>query len=533
MNDVLLKNCLIINEKKEKIVDILISNGIIIKISNGITGSSVATIIDCKKRLVLPGFIDAHTHIPGNMLYDYCGINLSNCKTFREYIESISQYKLHNPSNQVVLGFGWSDEIVYKSIEYKNSENIANVIDKIYPHNPVVLYSIDFHSALCNSCALKLLGINSNSEAPLNGIFELDKNGQLSGILRGSATKLIEKRDDLFSFSEEQFEVAFKKYQEQMLSLGITSVNTFMFIGINEKKAWAVIKKIESKNELIININGFVLAEPDDEPKDVLNKYIMMQSLNSDKIRINSVKIYIDGVVENKTAYLKEPYKDSHDYIGMLLWDKNKLYQLCNILNNNLIQIHAHAIGDAAVNTILESIDSVENKDNVRKSRDVITHIQLIDKKDVKLFQKNRVIACVQPFWINYDLNDHSLDYMMLGDRAYEEYPIGSLISDGVILTSSSDCPVTENPLPFIAIDKAVRRCGKEKASVYDMIDSFTVNSAYQLKRENEVGKIIEGFKADLIVASQDFTHDNNIVRTECVLTVVDGRIVYNKLMED
>ena len=161
-----------------------------------------------------------------------------------------------------------------------------------------------------------------------------------------------------------------------------------MFIGINATKAWAVLKRLEARNELMININGYVPAEPLDNPKEVLGKFLQLQLLNTKKIRINTVKIYLDGVVENKTAFLKRPYENSATDVGFSFWDKGKLIELCTLLNMNSIQIHAHTIGDAAIRLFLEALDESQCVATSLNSRHVAAHIQLFDLSDMDILKK-------------------------------------------------------------------------------------------------------------------------------------------------
>ncbi len=531
MEELILKNCTIHDNGELTLCDILIRNGLIEKIDTTLSLDG-KFVTDCCGNLVLPGFIDSHLHIPGHMLYEACGICLDECQTVPEYIAMLNEYKNRFPKGKAVLGFGWWDDIIYKSDEYINDTNFAKLIDDIFPDNPVILYSADFHSAWCNTPALDRMNITKDTTPPVNGIIERTKNGELSGFLRGKATNSIKEKEEVFSFSEADFEVAFKKYQDLLLSYGITTVQTLMFIGISAEKAWSVLKRLEENNELIININGYVPAEPDDEPADLLNRYFKMQSLSSKKIKINTVKIYIDGVVENQTAYLKSPYSNNTSNCGLLYWEPEKLNRLCSLLEENSIQIHAHTIGDAATSVILKALNYAQKNHGNNNCRHILAHLQVIDQNDLALFKETNAIACVQPFWINGNLNDTSLDSILLGDRAKDEYPIRSFIENGIRLISSSDSPVTEKPLPFIAIHNAVNRTHAEKADLDDMIQSYTSHSAFALMRETEIGRIKPGMIADLVVTSENLylIPESDIGKTKCLLTIVDGKIIYNNL---
>lgn len=523
MKELVLKNCTLYeNDIKRERVYIHIKNGFIEDIGQNDPLCS-CEYIDCCERLVLPGFIDSHLHLPGNMLYEECGINLQKCTSFDEYISVLKEKKSEYESGETVLGFGWTDNTMYCSEEYINNFDFSNILDEIFPNNPVVIYSLDFHSAWCNTYTLHILGDVLKKK---HG--ELEQNRR-KGILIEEEIDRIKENEAIFSFSKNKFKKAFLAYQDILLKKGITSANTFMFINTAPSKAWCALKELEEEGRLIVNINGYVAAEPYMQPKRVLEEFERMQKMNSEKIRINTVKLYIDGVVENKTAYLKEPYSNSEEYRGEPIWERKKLFEMCKSLDENNIQIHAHAIGDAAVKQFTDVMAEVFECNQNTQNRHTIAHLQLVDEEEIRKMSILGIIACVQPFWIYDEMASNFVDYKMLGKRAETEYKIGSIISKGVVLTSSSDSPVTEDVSPFAAICRATARERiDERATVGQMVESYTVNGAYQLKRE-KIGRLEKGCAADIIVVSKNIYEisPEEISSARCVMTLSEGRIVY------
>jgi len=221
------------------------------------------------------------------------------------------------------------------------------------------------------------------------------------------------------------------------------------------------------------------------------------------------------------------------------------------------LQIHVHSIGDGSTRNVLDALEYVRKRIPQGDYRNSITHLQLVDKEDILRFKQMNVIASVQPYWHFKGPNWwEKVDYRILGQRAEEEYPLGTFFANGIIVASSSDYSITNVPYPMRGIAIGVTRNmdngafyggvedikhmdddryllnKKERATVEQMIKSFTINGAYAMALEHETGSIERGKQADLVVLDQNLLTINpiDIAKVKVVMTFFAGKLVYEKI---
>lgn len=279
-------------------------------------------------------------------------------------------------------------------------------------------------------------------------------------------------------------------------------------------------------------------------------------------------KIYIDGIVDNETAYLSTPYEKHPIYdengniinleenYGYNLWENRKedLKFVITELNRLGFQAHFHSTGDRATKFILDTLEEIPNYDKYI-FRNLITHLQLIRKQDVERIKLLKLIASLQTFWDIKAPNDwYKVDYGKLGERAEYEYPLKSLLDARILITGASDYPVLIHPNPIIdiqigasrnfcdadpddfrppySIDDPIYLLNKyERILVIDMIRIFTKNSAYANFMDNEIGSLEVNKQADLIVLDKNFLEIkiSDLHKANVLMTFFDGKVVYIK----
>jgi predicted amidohydrolase YtcJ len=332
------------------------------------------------------------------------------------------------------------------------------------------------------------------------------------------------------SYDEKACGDALRLYERKQTGWGYTAAmhiaphfcSVGAFRGVVDAGAWHM------------RVNMSVLAEPDRPITGTLAEAAAMRTdfAGSKLVRVTTVKFFEDGVVEGKTAFLKEPYDagagvpDGHR--SEPLWDRGSLAKAFAEVSRAGYGIHVHAIGDAAVSeTLLALKDS--RASGGKRNRDVLTHLQLVSDEEIRMMNELGVIASFQPFWhFKEPFWYEEIDEAILGaERAEAAYPVGSVVRGGVRVTFSGDYPASPVNDPFWAIQIAVTRNladpghygveaiasqddgrwlrnAGERISLREAIEAYTINGAYQLFREDEIGSLEAGKYADFIVLTDD-----------------------------
>ncbi len=490
------------------------------------------TVLDLAGKMVLPGFIDSHAHADSGASEVY-SVTLNGLNDLEKYKQAIRDFLTSHPETKAIQGGGWINPLFPP--EGPNKEILNELISDI----PVILNSEDYHSVWVNSKALELAGINKDTPNPEGGIIEKDKDGNPNGTLRENAASLVE--DIIPPYTEEQLLEGFKYYQNMAHSMGITSVH-IPGLPSGGDEALQALHKLEADNGLTMRFVAALRVAPEDDIS-VVDKLVKERDAEKGGLfEIKTAKIFMDGVVEGSTAYLEKPYVHMPKSRGELLWKPEKYNEMCTALEKAGFQIQVHSIGDAATRITLDGFAYARQKNNKEDTRHGITHLQLVNPEDIKRFASLGVVAVPQPYWFVVDsYYTQAIEYLGQ-ERADHQYPMQSFFDNGVVVASASDYPVTIPPRPLDAIESGVTRAWpgetgpntslppeSERASVEEMIASFTINGAYAYFMEKEMGSLEKGKKADIIVLDKDIlkVKPSEIHTTEVLLTYFNGKEVY------
>ncbi|EMY8531340.1 amidohydrolase [Bacillus paranthracis] len=487
-------------------------------------------IIDLKGKMLLPGFVDSHLHASETVNFLY-SVDLVNARTVDEYVQAVEQYRKEHSDVKVIHGAGWSNTL------FSSSGPTKVLLDAVVKDIPVALISEDYHSVWANSKALEIAEITKDTPNPNGGVIERNENGEPSGTLRDTATNLV--LDKLPKYNTEQYKEGLITFQQLAASNGYTQVNDVVVP--QQDTVIEALTMLEKEQALSIRHNLALTIQPSEGQERIPYVKEQRAKLQGPLVKMNTVKLFMDGVLEGGTAYLHEPYNNKPNYYGVPVWEKPAFEQMVQTLDKEKFQVHIHSIGDAATTETLNTLAIAQEQNGKRESRHKITHLQLVKENDINRFKDLGVIGVPQPTWFLKDGEYFAQAVELLGEeRANEQYPMRSFINKGVVMASSSDYPITQGPYfsPLAGIQMGITRTSlqdtnsqnalnpKEKVSLAEMIKTYTINGAYANFLEKETGSIKVGKKADIVVLDKNLfkipKHD--IHKTKILLTLLEGK---------
>lgn len=482
--------------------------------------------------LVVPGFQDAHVHAPfagRNLLHVW----LNDLVGRHAYLARIAQYAAANPDEPWVIGGGWAME------HFPGGTPRKEDLDAVIPDRPVFLFNRDVHGAWVNSRALQLAGITRDTPDPRDGRIERDPvTGEPTGTLHEGAAYSFQDRH-LPQPSREDWEKGILEAQGHLHSLGITGW----------QDAWVTPATLEAYRSLATGgrltarVVGALWWDRHRE-LDQLPEFLEQRERGSvGSFHPTSVKIMTDGILENYTGALLEPYCDGcgghTDNHGLSYVERDLLQAAVTELDRNGFQVHMHAIGDRAVRNALDAVQAARTANGANDNRHHVAHIQVVQPHDVLRFAELGVIANCQAYWAQLEPQMEELTIPYLGqERAQLQYPFGDLQRSGARLAMGSDWSVTTaNPLEEIEV--AVTRIDPENRSnapflpdqalsLQAALSAFTAGSAF-VNHDDDGGMLTPGWRADLAVLDCDlFAAGEPPADAAVELTVAAGQVVYD-----
>jgi predicted amidohydrolase YtcJ len=493
--------------------------------------------IDGQGRLILPGFTDCHIHFLDGAL-SLLRVNLDEAKSVPEIQKMLKAYADAHPTAAWILGRGWSYPVFAPS-----GLPDKKYLDEIIPDRPVYLEAFDGHSWWANSKALQLAGITSKTPDPPNGSFVRDPvTGEPTGAVKEDAADDVMKRAIPQPSREEKL---------QALRAGLKEANRFGLVRVHSAGGVSIASsdlqnadlfdELRKKGELSVRMYLAYRMNPPEVTKDDLKQAEEARRRYHDEwIAAGSIKFFLDGVIESHTAAMFSPYSDDPKQIGALFWNPTKYTEAVEELDSRDFQIFTHAIGDRAVRLALDAYESAAEANGTSDERHRVEHIETVTADDIPRFGKLGVIASFQPLHAYPDEDTLNIWSRNAGpERAQRGFAWNSVQSAGGSLAFGSDWPVvTLNPWP--GLQNALTRqtvdgkpqggwFPKQRVSLPDAIKAYTLGAAFAGHLEKTEGSLEPGKVADLIILSQDLfkIEPTDIVKTEVMLTMVGGKVVY------
>ena len=488
--------------------------------------------IDLAGRTLLPGFQDAHVHPV------LAGLGLTRCPlhelppTPEAYLAAIGAYAAANPDRAWIVGEGW-----YMSA-FPGGTPSREDLDRVVPDRPAFIVNRDAHGAWVNSRALAIAGITSDTPDPASGRIERDAAGEPSGTLHEGAMDLV--RSMIAAPTQDELIRGIKLAQAYLHGFGITAW----------QDAWVTPADLDAYRVLAERggLTGRVIAcqwwERDRGAEQIDEMIELRRTATVGRLRATTVKIMQDGVAENYTAAMLEPYlgADGHPTAnrGLSFVDPEQLKGYVTRLDAEGFQVHFHALGDRGVREALDAIETARRANGPSDGRHHLAHLQVVARADLPRFRELGATANIQPYWA-------CLDEQMVGltlpyftpERAALQYPFRSLQQAGARLAGGSDWSVS-TPNVLAEVEVAVTRVSPERRSTAPFLPdesldlasalaAFTSGTAYVNHLDADTGSIEVDKLADLVVLDRDLfaTEPGRIADVRVLLTMIEGEAVH------
>lgn len=468
--------------------------------------------LDGRGRTLLPGLIDAHGHVTG-LGFSVLQLHLTGSQSLADLQQRLRDYAAANPDARWIIGFGWNQEL-WPDKKFPTAADL----DAAVSDRPVVLERVDGHALVVNSAAMKAAGVTPQTPTPSGGRIE-------NGLFVDNARGLIDPAVPPPTAAE--MDRAFAKAQETLLSFGVTGVGSMS----TSTEDWEAFRRAGSRGQLNVRLMTYMMASDAAKTNQAPSHW-----LYGDHLRLVGVKLYADGALGSRGAWLKQPYADEPGSSGLPRHSDAELLGLADVAADKGFQVATHAIGDAA-NTQVISVYEQLSKKYGRDRRWRIEHFQIADPKDIPRLAPAGIIASMQP---THQTSDRLMAEKRLGpNRLAGAYAWQSVLKSGAKLAFGTDFPI-ESPNPFPGLAAAISRqdmegqppggwIPSERLTLEQALGAYTRGAAYAGFAEDRIGALEPGKWADFIIIDRDPTKvdPQELARTEVLETWVAGKKVW------
>jgi len=511
-------------------------------------------VLDLGGKLVLPGFIDNHTHFAqaGRLLL---GLNLLDVNEPEEFRKRVAEAAARLPGGAWLVGGDWGAYAQWGMSTVAPGSGqpstpaqaeflpTKDLIDGATRDHPALISRFDRELYLANSLALEAAGITSATPNPEGGEILRDAAGVPNGLLRGTAAQMVRKVIPPPSYAQRRAEAL--RALAEMRRYGVTSIHD----NVADFDQLQLYYDLQKSGELTARVWARMWLSEWERVRD----YIRDKKLpavsggwGDDQIRLGGLKAWVDGIMGNSSALFFEPYDHQPENSGRLrdvMFPEGNLYRLTKGADVAGFTVTVHAIGDKANRILLDTYARVFAENPPRDRRFRIVHAQVVHPDDLARFGRLKLVAEVQPY--------HCIDDMRwmeerIGARARWSYAFHSLEQAGAVMSFGSDWPGTNasyypiNPLRgiYAAVTRQTLKgepkggwFPAQKIALADAVRYFTLNNAWITFEEDSKGSIREGMLADLVVLDGDIFEapPSALLETQVVYTIFNGKIVYQE----
>jgi predicted amidohydrolase YtcJ len=448
-------------------------------------------VVDLGGRVMMPGLIDAHGHVMG-LGYAAIQLDLTGTKSLDDLKARLAAYAKANPGTGWILGRGWNQEL-WADKKFPTAADL----DAVVSDRPVWLSRVDGHASVANGAAMSAAGVTATTRAPAGGEI-------IDGLFVDNAEPLISRH--IPAPDQATQDRALRAAQQLMLENGLVGAADMG----TDLSGWNAMRRAGETKALKVRIFSYAMGP---EGWRAINAGKPTGWMYGDRLRLVGTKLYTDGALGSRGAYLKAPYHDRPDTRGLLFHSDAELLAQATETASGGGQLALHAIGDGANAQVIGTFEKLARQFG-RSKRYRIEHLQIADPKDLKRLKPAGIIASMQP---THQTSDRTMAEARLGpNRLGGAYAWNTIRRMGVPLAFGSDFPV-EHPDPFPGLSAAISRQGvdgqpkggwrpHERVTLSEAIHGFTIGAAYAGFAEKRMGGLAPGKWADFIIVNQDPT---------------------------
>lgn len=485
--------------------------------------------IDLQGRMVLPGFIDAHLHMLHYAFVEK-SVKLFDCRSVEDMLKAASDRLSLRGTKPLSWLFcrGWNEEL-FDVPRYPDKTELDALADDI----PIIMVRVCGHTAVCNSCGLEKL--KKIKEYP-----EIQRDvDEEHGILKENAVQFF--YSVLEAPSQEEVEDYIKFGIEKLNQAGITGIQSddlASLPGKNWRRIMSAFKALDSRGEMNLRIYEQCLFERFEDLKVFIEEGYRTGQRGS-FFTIGPVKLLQDGSLGARTAALSQPYEGDDSNLGLIIYEQEELDEIVAFCDRHQMQIAVHCIGDRAMDMVIRAIARSPYRKNNPKDRHGIVHAQITNEKILNAMKENKVIAYIQPVFIDLDMD--VVESRIGADRMDKIYAWKTMLDMGIPAAGGSDAPVVSFDIMeniYFAVTRknihgqpAEGWLPQEAMTVREAVRLFTKDAAYASYTEDINGTIEIGKYADLAVLSQNLYEisPDAIKDVQVEMTILNGKVVYEK----
>ncbi|MEU1629473.1 amidohydrolase [Streptomyces sp. NPDC020096] len=492
-------------------------------------------VVDLTGKLLLPGFQDAHVHpVLAGTTRRTC--DLHDLEDAQDYVDAVAAYAAANPDREWITGGGWSMEAFPGGTPHRA------LLDSVVPDRPVALPNRDGHGVWANTRALEIAGLTHDTPDPADGRIERDADGTPTGMLQEGAAELVTRH--IPATTAQDFYEGLLEGQRYLHSFGITGwQDAAVGPAFGPGDVYSAYLTAAKDGSLTARVRAAQWWDREGGMEQLPQFLARREEAQVGRFSAGSVKMMLDGVAENHTAAMLEPYLDgcgcSSGRSGLDFIDPEKLCGYVSTLDAEGFQVHFHALGDRAVRAALDAVEEALRRSGRRGNRHHLAHLQVVHPDDIPRFRALGATANMQPLWAMHEPQMDELTIPFLGERrAGWQYPFGSLARSGAMLAAGSDWSVS-TPDVMLGVHVAVNRRGpdgdgrvlgpEERLDLGTALAAYTAGSARVNHLDADTGSVQTGKYADLVVLDRDpFAGPSSAIgETRVLRTYVEGALVH------